>query len=67
MSTKAVVTSLFLASGLALAGCAGDPPVQEDTPAARTSPSPTGTAPVSSPQRPAAGSGGRWPRPGGHP
>ena len=45
MSTKAVVTSLFLASGLALAGCAGDPQVQEDTPAARTSPSPTGTAP----------------------
>lgn len=45
MSTKAVVTSLFLASGLALAGCAGDPQVQEDTPAARTSPSPAGTAP----------------------
>ena len=50
MSTKAVVTSLFLASGLALAGCAGDPPVQEDTPAARTSPSPTGTAPETTPE-----------------
>lgn len=43
MSTKAVVTSLFLASGLALAGCAGDPQVREDTPAAQTSPSPSGT------------------------
>jgi hypothetical protein len=51
MSTKAVVTSLFLASGLALAGCAGDPPVQEDTPAARTSPSPSGTAPETTPER----------------
>lgn len=50
MSTKAVVTSLFLASGLALAGCAGDPPVQEDTPAARTSPSPSGTAPETTPE-----------------
>lgn len=44
MSPKAVVTSLFLASGLALAGCAGDPQVPEDTPAARTSPSPSATA-----------------------
>lgn len=50
MSTKAVVTSLFLASGLALAGCAGDPPVQEDTPAARTSPSPSGTASATTPE-----------------
>ena len=50
MSTKAVVTSLFLASGLALAGCAGDPPVQGDTPAARTSPSPSGTAPEPTPE-----------------
>lgn len=44
MSTKAVVTSLFLASGLALAGCVGDPQVPEETPAARTSPSPSATA-----------------------
>jgi hypothetical protein len=50
MSTKAVVTSLFLASGLALAGCAGDPPVQEDTPAARTSPSPSDTAQETTPE-----------------
>ncbi|WP_426119547.1 hypothetical protein [Kocuria sp. LHG3120] len=50
MSTKAVVTSLFLASGLALAGCAGDPPAQEDIPAARTSPSPSGTAPEPTPE-----------------
>ena len=50
MSTKAVVTSLFLASGLALAGCAGDPQVQEDIPAARTSPSPSGTAPEPTPE-----------------
>ncbi|MEX5255112.1 hypothetical protein [Kocuria arenosa] len=50
MSTKAVVTSLFLASGLALAGCAGDPPAQEDTPAARTSPTPSGTASATTPE-----------------
>lgn len=50
MSTKAVVTSLFLASGLALAGCAGDPQVQEDTPAAQTSPSPSDTAQETTPE-----------------
>ncbi|GAA1756501.1 hypothetical protein [Kocuria aegyptia] len=50
MSTKAVVTSLFLASGLALTGCAGDPPAREDTPAAQTSPSPTGTTPGTTPE-----------------
>lgn len=50
MSTKAIVTSLFLASGLALAGCAGDPQVPEDTPAARTSPSPSATASGTTPE-----------------
>ncbi|MFE7630198.1 hypothetical protein [Kocuria sp. NPDC057446] len=50
MSTKAVVTSLFLASGLALAGCAGDPQAPEETPAARTSPSPSATASATTPE-----------------
>ncbi|KUG61924.1 hypothetical protein AVL61_11430 [Kocuria rosea subsp. polaris] len=50
MSTKAVVTSLFIATGLALAGCAGDPPAQESTPAARTSPSPSDTVRGTTPE-----------------
>lgn len=50
MSTKAFVTSLFLASGLALAGCAGDPQVQEDTPTAPTSPSRSDTARETTPE-----------------
>lgn len=50
MSTKAVVTSLFLASGLALAGCAGDPQAPENTPAAQTSPSPSDTVRGTTPE-----------------
>ncbi|MFF0989623.1 hypothetical protein [Kocuria nitroreducens] len=50
MSTKAVVTSLFLASGLALAGCTGAPQAQEDTPAAQTSPSPSDTVQGTTPE-----------------
>ncbi len=50
MSTKAVVTSLFLASGLALAGCAGDSPAPENTPAARISPSSAATVQGTAPE-----------------
>ena len=50
MSTKAVVTSLFLATGLALAGCAGEPRAQENTPAAQTSPSPSDTVRGTTPE-----------------
>lgn len=56
MSTKAVVTCLFLASGLALAGCSDDSGIQEATAAARSSApsSPAGTAPDPS-SEPSAG------------
>ncbi|MFI7495529.1 hypothetical protein ACH9D2_12545 [Kocuria sp. M4R2S49] len=50
MSPKAVVTSLFLASGLALAGCTGEPRAEEDTPAAQISPSPTDTVRGTTPE-----------------